>query len=84
MTPQYLLKAFKAAEDALSTCYDITEYPADGSTAQDAALEKVRRAIKYVERAQKEASAVRNPPPCSLPKAECHEEFCPVHGRDIR
>lgn len=40
-----LIDTLKAAEDALSRCYNVTEWPADGTTPQDEALAKVRAAL---------------------------------------
>jgi hypothetical protein len=39
------LDALLAAEDALSRCYDVTEWPCNGETPQDAALATVRAAL---------------------------------------
>lgn len=38
-------EALEAAEQALNGCYEVQSYPGDGSSGQDAALEKVRGAL---------------------------------------
>jgi hypothetical protein len=40
-----LLDALRAAEDALESCYDVTEFPCSGKSKQDVALETVRAAL---------------------------------------
>jgi len=41
-----LLTACWAAEAALQTCYEITEFPADGKSDCDSALAVIRQAIR--------------------------------------
>ena len=38
--------AARLAIDALSRCYDVTEWPANGSTAADKALAELRKALE--------------------------------------
>ena len=40
-----LMDALEAAESALAGCYQVTDYPADGTTGQDHALALVRAAL---------------------------------------
>jgi len=49
MTQQEILeqvkRALRLAENALSRCYDVTEWPANGTSTQDAALQTAREAL---------------------------------------
>jgi hypothetical protein len=40
-----LVAALRKAEEALESCYNITDWPADGTTSQDQALSAVRAAL---------------------------------------
>lgn len=40
-----MLAALRKAEEALRSCYQVADYPADGLTSQDRALGEVRDAI---------------------------------------
>ena len=44
-----MLNALRSAEDALQSCYNVADYPANGRTFQDEALRKVRSAIAKAE-----------------------------------
>jgi hypothetical protein len=44
-----LLAALKVARDALQCCYQVVDYPADGTTEQDAAIRSARAAIARAE-----------------------------------
>jgi hypothetical protein len=50
-TARELVEAGKQAADALASCYQVCDYPANGKTVQDMALALIRAAI---ERAEKE------------------------------
>jgi hypothetical protein len=41
-----LVEALEEAEQALATCYQVCDYPANGKSTQDAALRAVRTALK--------------------------------------
>lgn len=42
-------EALRAAEGALSTCYDVAYFPANGESGQDLALTQVRQALSTLE-----------------------------------
>ena len=46
MNTNPLLKPLQDAVEALKNCYDVKEYPADGTTEQDKAITAAEEAIK--------------------------------------
>ena len=44
-----LLAACREALEALQSCYDVTEWPANGQTKQDAAIQHLRAALAAAE-----------------------------------
>lgn len=52
VTQNELLEAAKMAREALASCYNVIEYPANGKTSQDRAIALLDLAIRNAEQAQ--------------------------------